>query len=173
MESVKNILEITDHAATTIGCVAIIFLFIQYIQSKDLRNLQLMHRCIDNYRKWSEHDNREYNYFYLELLNEELFYFQNKLIEKKVAIEWLDGIVDYIQIFAKDGTVLNCYNEQQDLEALVIWKNKMGFYERIRFFVHSSLDKTLIVPHFNDASHLEKKRGLAIELYKYIKNYKY
>jgi len=173
MEQFKNWVEIGAGIATIVGAAGIIFLFIQHYYNKDIRNLQLMHRCIDNFRQWSEKSMPVINFFYLELLNEELFYFQKDLIQKKVCIEWIEGMMDYIQFYANDGTILTQYNDQQNIETLAIWKDKQGFFSRIHFFLHPEIDKSYIIPGFNEGPHSSKKRKLAIELYKHIKKYKY
>lgn len=173
IEGLKLWGEIGANFATIIGAGGIIFLFIQHYHNKDIRNLQLMHRCIDNFRRWSQEKLPEINFFYLELINEELFYFQNNLIQKEVAIEWIEGMLDYICIYAEDGSVLTNYNNQQEIEALKVWNDRKGFFNRICFFIHTDLDKSFVVPDLEAGNHNFKKRELSIQLYKHIKKYKY
>ena len=44
---------------------------------------------------------------YIDLVNEELFYFQNGFLPRVVAEEWLDGMIDMIPIYDPYGNVLN------------------------------------------------------------------
>lgn len=160
--------------ATMLSIVSIAFLFVTYYKTRDARNLQLMNRCIDNFRKWSVDGTSQINFFYLELLNEELFYFQNKMIDKKVAIEWIEGMIDCFQVYAKDGTtILNDYSDQQSVKSVLISLNKQGVFCRIEYFVKSGVDKSHKIPLFSDPLHEFKKRKLALELFKYIKKYKF
>jgi hypothetical protein len=173
LQTVPHWYEIGASIATMVGALGVLFLFGQHYYNKDVRNLQLMHRCIDNFRNWSEEYHQEINFFYLELFNEELFYFQQNLIVKKVALEWIEGILDYIQVYAEDGAILTNYNKQTNIEALSIWQNKEGFFARIHFFIYPPLDKSFGIPEFNEENHASKKRELAKALYRHIKNYKY
>ncbi len=156
-----------------ISAVAIIFIIIEYIANRNIRNIQLMHRCIDVFRKWSQGNDPKVNFEYLEMLNEELFYFQKGLIEKKVALEWIQGIIDTLQLFASDNTLLTDYNKQQNIKELALWKEKKYFFARIDYFIHTPIDKAYVVPSFDDPSHLFIKRQLAKQLYRHIRNYKF
>lgn len=173
MDKFEHLMQIGANIATIIGAIGVIFLFGQHYYNKDIRNLQLMHRCIDRFREWSLKEDPKIDLFYMELLNEELFYFQNDLIQRKIAIEWLEGILDYIQIFSKNGTILTAYNSQQDIETLIAAENKSRFFNRICFFVHPDLDNSYIVPGPEDKHHAAKKRALAIQLYTHIRKYGY
>ncbi|MBS1640668.1 MAG: hypothetical protein JSR12_11495 [Bacteroidetes bacterium] len=44
---------------------------------------------------------------YIDLVGEELFYFQNHYIPKNVAKEWLDGMLDFLPITDSKEVVLN------------------------------------------------------------------
>lgn len=175
----NNILQIQQpwyqvgaNIATMLGTVAVVFAIFQYKANKDVRNIELMHRCIDTFRKWAE-KNTAVNFYYLDFLNEELFYFQNKLIQKEISIEWIEGILDYIQIYANDGTILTKYNEQVNVEALSEWLGKEKFFNRIYFFLYPPIDNSYLIPPQNTKEHSQKKRILAIKLYKHIQKYKY
>jgi hypothetical protein len=163
--------EVGANIATILGLVGIVFLINEYNSNKGLRNLQLMGRCIDSYKEWLK--TGKVNQEYLELLGEELFYFQRGLLDKRVAIEWIQGIIDMIQIQGEKGEVLNNYNQQTNLESLPGWEKKAAYYARINYFIHPSLKKNIVIPGPGDPYHYDKKRELAIQLYKHIKTYKY
>ena len=44
---------------------------------------------------------------YIDLTNEELFYFQHHYIPKEISKEWIDGMIDFIPITNKSGNILN------------------------------------------------------------------
>ena len=44
---------------------------------------------------------------YIDLCNEELFYFKQNYVEKEVMNEWLDGMIDYMPWFSFDGENIN------------------------------------------------------------------
>lgn len=166
--------EILANIATVLGVVGVVFLFAQHYYNKDIRNLQLMQRCIDNFRTWYSNPNKQVDFYYLELLNEELFYFQKKLIDKEVAIEWIEGILDYIIVYSPGGP-LNNYKNQVDITTLDRDGDNKSFFFRIYYFVNTTLSEDYNIPFCNENEKLHhlKKRQLAIELYKHIRKYKY
>lgn len=172
---ILDVAQLLANIATIGGIIAIFFLFKQHNHSKDLRNLQLMQRCIDNFRTWYSNPNKKVDFFYLELLNEELFYFQKGLIEEEIALEWIEGILDFIIIKGKDEINLNKYYKQEDVEKLDQWPDNKYFFFRIYYFTHIDLGNEYVLPvcKENESEHHFKKRQLAKELYKHIRNYKY
>lgn len=44
---------------------------------------------------------------YLELTNEELFYFQNKYLRDEVATEWIGGMIDFLPITNPQREIIN------------------------------------------------------------------
>jgi hypothetical protein len=71
-------------------------------------------RCIEEFRKLGnlKNDSVSENTIrkYLDLVNEELFYFQHDYLPKELALEWLDGMIDYISITDQEGNLLNTEN---------------------------------------------------------------
>ena len=135
--------EIGAHVATMLGFVGIIFLFVQHYYDRDVRNLQLMQRCLDGFKEWSIGNKATIDLPYLELLNEELFYIQRGLIDKEVAVEWIEGILDFVAVQGEDGTVLNQYNQQPELDKIALWQSKKYYFRRIHFFVHTKLHREM------------------------------
>lgn len=169
----KECFEVGANIATMFGGVGIVFLFIQHFYNKDVRNLQLMQRCIDGFRHWTNSANQEINYQYLELMNEELFYIQRGLIDKEIALEWIEGMLDFIQVYGKNGFLLSNYNNQVNLEALSVWQSREGYFLRIQYFIYTDLPKEYSIPSFTEIDHSDKKRTLAHLLLKRIKKYRY
>ena len=44
---------------------------------------------------------------YLDLVNEELFYFQHKYLPNEISNEWIDGMIDFLPITNSKSEVLN------------------------------------------------------------------
>lgn len=172
MKDLLNWTQFFANIATVFGLLGIIFLFVQHYHNKDLRNLQLMHRCIDIFRNWFQ-NNQVVDYSYLELLNEELFYFQKGLIQKKVAIEWIEGILDFVVINGNNHEVLNGYSNQTAIDRMKDWSKRKMFYARVNYFVNPQLENNIVIPGIEEKNHAKKKRELAQELYKQIKKYPY
>jgi hypothetical protein len=42
---------------------------------------------------------------YVDLCNEQIFYFREKYLPDEVADEWLDGMIDYLPLFDEEGKV--------------------------------------------------------------------
>jgi hypothetical protein len=170
---IKPWYEVGASIATMLSAGAIVVVIVEYFANRNVRNIQLMQRCIDNFRKWFSDSNRKVDFFYLELLNEELFYFQKGMIQKKVAIEWIEGMLDYIIIKSADGTPLNDYSDQVDIESLDKFNNNKNFFFRIYYFTNTTIANDHKLPLCDDNNHHSKKRQLAKELHNHIKDYKY
>lgn len=108
---------------------------IQIIINRKQLFLGTIARCIESFRKieleLSSHPTAEpIIKNYVDLVAEELFYFQNGYIPKVVALEWIDGMIDYLPLLDKNGKVLNIGhgNEQLAAKKDVLLKN----YPRIK-----------------------------------------
>lgn len=167
--------EVLSNIATIIGSLAIIFIIIEHIANKNVRNIQLMQRCIDLFRDWYSKPDKKVDISYLELLNEELFYFQKGLIQKKVAVEWIEGMPDFIVIFSITGKPLNKYKNQIDISSLDRDGDNRSFFYRVYYFKDTQLTDDYVIPSCNEdlILHHFKKREVALQLYKHIRKYKY
>jgi len=93
----KDYLEISSYFVTSISLVAI---WITYAFSKKQIHFATMQKCISDFRsiefeKGAENE-AEKAKKYFELVNEELFYIENNYLPRVVAIEWLDGMIEYL-----------------------------------------------------------------------------
>lgn len=74
-------------------------------------HLATIKRCIDEFRSLINPNNPQYSDAdaakYVDLVNEELFYFQHGYIPEVVAYEWIDGMMDYLPLFDNGGNILN------------------------------------------------------------------
>jgi hypothetical protein len=105
----------TDWMSFTTGLVTVIGIFIIYHQVKINRKqlyLATISRCTERFVNFGDlHNtiNEKDIHNYIELVNEELFYFQYKYLPKEIAYEWLDGMLDYLPLTNKQGVIINSH----------------------------------------------------------------
>ena len=110
-DSIMKLSQLFYNILGIIGFVSIIGVFISYIITKKQLNITTMSRCIDNYRKQfmdlKASDDVKIIRQYIDFVNEELFYFQDKFIPYEVAFEWVSGMIDFMPIIY-EGENKNC-----------------------------------------------------------------
>ena len=111
INDVKDLLEVISFVATVIGGIAILFAVRDYSTNRKQLNLSALESCITRFRDNFIHLNYQSPeplvVEYIDLVNEELFYFQNRYLPKAVAREWIDGMIDAIPLYDPVGNVLN------------------------------------------------------------------
>ena len=107
----KDLLEVLSFVATIIGGIAILFAVRSYSISRKQLNFAALESCIKRYRDHFldlNHESPESKVIrYVDLVNEELFYFQHRYLPFDVAEEWIDGMIEHLPIYDKSGIVLN------------------------------------------------------------------
>lgn len=86
---------------------------------------------------------------YIDLCNEELFYFKNKYLPEEVIDEWLEGMVFYLPIYNKSENVFISSKYAPD----IVEQNLLNDYPRIktafsvyrRYDLSKEEDKSLII----------------------------
>lgn len=96
-------------SATT---VVALFLAVRQIKiNRQQLYLSTITKCIQDFRSLSGFDKKTTDtkeiWKYVDLVSEELFYFQYDYIPENVSLEWIDGMIDYLPITTKSGEVLN------------------------------------------------------------------
>ncbi len=101
IESVKDLVEFISYIITSLSLVGI---GIAYALSKKQIHFSTMTKCINDYRELMKPrlKDKDLAEQYIDLVNEELFYFENNFVPIEVSIEWIDGMIDYLPFF-KDG----------------------------------------------------------------------
>jgi hypothetical protein len=73
--------------------------------------LSTISKCIEDFKSFRKLDSQTEDasliHDYLELTNEELFYFQNKYLPEEVAIEWIGGMIDFLPITNEEREIPN------------------------------------------------------------------
>lgn len=111
INDVKDLLEVISFIATVIGGIAILFAVRDYSTNRKQLNLSALESCINRFRASFLHLGQQSSEAlvieYIDLVNEELFYFQNEFLPRVVAKEWVDGMIDFLPIYDAEDNVLN------------------------------------------------------------------
>jgi hypothetical protein len=85
-----------------------------YRLSRSQFNFAVMISCIDRFQKiiaqlkyGNEQDREKALTQYIDLCNEELFYFQSRYLPDEVIIEWLEGMIQCLPLFNAKGDNVN------------------------------------------------------------------
>ena len=113
----KDVFEIVSSLLTSLG---ILIAAIAYATQKRQFFFEIMTSCIERYQSIIKDLNSESLTprvsalrQYIDLCNEELFYFKHKYVPREVEREWIDGMLDIIPVYTAHGDQFNnCkYNE--------------------------------------------------------------
>src|SRR5262245_45309122 len=157
IESVKDVIEVI---AWIFGVGALVIAAITYPLNRRQFRFAVMTSCIDRYQKvitqlkyGKDQDKAIALGQYIDLCNEELFYFQKKYLPGAVIDEWLEGMVNYLPYFNEKGDNLNlgCLPE-------IIGQNLLADYPRIK--------RTFTVPRDYDLSKEIEEKELIAQLKK-------
>ena len=111
IENLKDGLEVVSFMATLIGGIAILFAVRDYSINRKQLNLSALESCISRYREkflmMNNQSSEQLVTEYIDLVNEELFYFEHQFLPKQVAEEWLDGMIDHLPLYDYAGNMLN------------------------------------------------------------------
>ena len=111
INSLFDLLEFFSFIATIIGGIAILFAVRDYSISRKQLHLSVLQSCVarfrDHFMDLSATSSSTLVRDYLDLVNEEMFYFEQQYLPLEVAHEWLDGMIHYIPIYDGTGKILN------------------------------------------------------------------
>ena len=170
-------MEIWQNITDTITSLGLLVAISVYIVYRKQLNLSAITKCIDEFRKLDDLNktmsggktiNR-----YIDLVNEELFYFQHKYIPKEVAKEWIDGMIDYVPITNKKMQILN---QENCIDYFAMNRNELlKNFPRIQnaFEVNSNYDYTLIYSKDEKQriQRVKQREKLIAEILKNIKRF--
>ncbi len=126
----KDAAELISYIITSISFVG---LWIAYVYSRKQIHFSTMEKCINDYRNWMKESDKSVDdvaHEYLDIVNEELFYFEKKYLPMEVSMEWIDGMIDCLPFFNKN----NEFIPSESLKAFEdeMWTRKMmNYYPRI------------------------------------------
>ena len=95
---------ILANLTTSLGILGFIFYYVTHRLTQDQFKFTVMVSCIERYQKLSplikvNPEDSPTLLRYVDLTNEEFFYFQRGYIPKEVMVEWLDTIVEYFPVY--------------------------------------------------------------------------
>lgn len=134
MWGVSTIKEALELLALIFGIGSIFWAMYTFTFSRNQFHHEVMISCIERFQSIipdlnPEAIDREIDalHKYIDLCNEELFYFKGNYMPKEVAIEWLDGMIAYLPLFDERGFVLSNGKFNEIIEC-----NMLENYPRIR-----------------------------------------
>jgi hypothetical protein len=139
--------EIFSLIFSLITVLSLVFVVLQIRINRQQLYLSTISKCIDDFRRLEDLTrstaDKSLVRKYVDLVNEELFYFQHNYIPNDVAREWIDGMIDYMPIKDVKGIILN---EEYCLRELAInGEEYLTNYPRVEyvFIVRKSYDFAL------------------------------
>lgn len=101
---------IVANIVISLGILGFIGIYLAHRQSQNQFKFTVMLSCIDRFQQLSpllRGDNEDLSRLkkYLDLTNEEFFYFQREYIPKEVIVEWMDSIVDFFPIYTQGASL--------------------------------------------------------------------
>lgn len=104
-------MEILSLIISAITASAIVFAVVQIKINEKQLFLSTITKCIADFRNLGELNRQTTDPViinrYVDLTNEELFYFQHNYIPKDIMKEWIDGMIDFMPITNINGQILN------------------------------------------------------------------
>ncbi|MEM7655596.1 MAG: hypothetical protein AAF399_05660 [Bacteroidota bacterium] len=111
IENIKDGLEVASFIATIIGGIAILSAVRDYSTNRKQLNFSALESCIVRFREeflhLGEDSPEKLIVDYIDLINEELFFFEEHFLPKSVAAEWIDGMVERLPLYSPGGELLN------------------------------------------------------------------
>ncbi|KGO79691.1 hypothetical protein Q763_12635 [Flavobacterium beibuense F44-8] len=96
-----------------------------------------MEKCINDFRTFMNQDNKSADVIaseYIDLVNEEFFYFEKEYLPIDVCIEWIDGMIDYLPFYNEGVFIpslrLRALNDEQHTNII------LNSYPRIMKSIH-------------------------------------
>lgn len=162
---------------SAITAFAIVFAAIQIIINRKQLYLSTISKCIDDYRNLGElqqdtSDAKVINR-YIDLTNEELFYFQHNYMPKVVSKEWIEGMIDFMPLTDKEGNIVN---ENYAIKYISENRNKiLQNYPRVRsaFEINGkyNIDAVYSSDENKRAERVRERKKLVNEILKNVKRF--
>lgn len=151
--------NIIINIATVATAIGVWFSYSQSRINRKQLHLNTISRCITEFRGYnllSANPDKKTVSSYIDLINEELFYFKHDYLPKEVAFEWIDGMIDFVPLTNKLEEILN----PQDC-LLLLRENRTEFfknYPRVKnaFTISGSYD---FIVAFSQDSKKSELRG--------------
>jgi hypothetical protein len=113
-------LKIIVDLANIIVALGVLIAITQISINRKQLHFATIERCITEFRRFESNKvpiDKTDLIRYIDLINEELFYFQHNYLPKTIAYEWIDGMLDFVPIIDNRGNILNPQNCIPELAA--------------------------------------------------------
>ena len=168
----KDLFELLSNAVTIIGVILLIIGVYTYNLTKKQLNFAVLNRCIEAFQTkfYSIDENSDLDLLrkYVDFVNEEMFYFEQNYIPKDVALEWIDGMIDYMPIC---DIKKQLKNTQIPIAAKIHGAELLNSFQRVKkaFIVENKNYKfDLIYSAYKDNKQFEARKKQREELAKEI-----
>lgn len=170
-------MEILNLIISSITAFAIVFAVVQIKINRKQLFLSTITKCISDFRNLGELNQQTTDSLiinrYVDLTNEELFYFQHKYIPKVITKEWIDGMIDFIPITDNKGQILNkkyCIKYMADNRSYIFQnfpriQNAFEINKTFDFEIIYSIDETKRIDRVIERKRLIKEILLKINAF--------
>lgn len=168
MEVLLRSVELVYYIVAIIAFISIFFTIFSYFVMQRQLYASTVSRCIDIYRNdffdLSSEVDRKLCEKYVDFVNEELFYLENRFLPDVVGEEWIDGMIDLIPVYVNNRIV-----NQNCALTIISEKKLLHSYPRIKkaFVVKKDYDFDKIFSK-KDGSELSESEDGRIMLCKEI-----
>lgn len=139
-----------------VGSLSILGAVISYWYSKKHLNFNVIFNCNKRFQNirtsLASEKNNEAAKKYIDLCNEEIFYYQNSFVPKIIMREWVDGMIFYIPHYTSES---NFYDKAK-LHDYVLSENEFNEYPR--------LESAFKVTEVKDINNKKQRRKLVDEI---------
>jgi hypothetical protein len=111
---INNLKDILQLIIGFIGVASLASAAYSYHLSKKQFNFAVIINCTERFQKIlpllqleDQAERKKAIGLYIDLCNEQLFYFENKYLPKEIIEEWTDGMLDYLPYFDESGNNIN------------------------------------------------------------------
>lgn len=121
-----------------IGIIAIVIGVIGYFLSKNQFGFNVTVRCVEKFQKIlpeletldkkTPHHKERILRQYIDLCEEELFYFKKRYLPREIIEEWIEGMLNYLPLYDGHGNLLNENCKLRDIDKSPL----LSGYPRIR-----------------------------------------
>lgn len=124
---INNLKDLIEIVVWLVGAISLIYAAYSYKTSQKQLNFAVIISCTERFQKimpqLKSEDNEERQRAvkaYIDLCNEELFYFKHDYLPKEIIGEWLDGMIYYLPHFKNGKNVNNSEHCLKEIDSEII-----------------------------------------------------
>lgn len=155
--------EASAYVAEVIGSIALLVAALTFLVSKNQLNFGVITSCNDRFQRLVQlmeskdpEERRQGERQYVDLCNEQLFYFRNNYLPREVVNEWLDGMIEYLPQLDQER------NPRED-------PNRTRMIDPVWLKDYPRIEQAFSVDQFYDLENLKQRRDLIRRIRKNLK----